>query len=730
MENISLSKLNKINQNFKKNTTMKTKNFILIFTITMFMISNVDAQYNYPVAEKVDSVDIYFGQNVADPYRWLEDDNSDHTAQWVAAENKITHDYLSKIPFREDLEERLTKIWNYPKYGVPFKKGDNYFFFKNDGVQNQSVMYITNSLDNEAKVLLDPNKLAEDGTIALAGLGMSKDGKYLAYSTASGGSDWNEIYVMEIKTRKMFDDHIKWVKFSGISWWRDGFFYSSYDEPKEDDVLSGQNQFHKVYYHKLGTKQSEDILIYHDQSHPLRNFHAYLTEDKKFLILGKTESTSGNSLSVAKITDINNIVFMSIAEGFDNDYSVIDNIGDELLLKTNLEAPKGKIIQVDFNKPGVENWKTLIEEKDDVLEGASIIGGKLFTQYLKDASNVAYFFDLKGNYLNELKLPAIGSLNGMNGEKDEDIAFFGFTSFTYPSSVYKYDVTSNTYELYKKSEVDFNPDIYETKQIFYESKDGTKVPMFVVHKKGIALDGNNPTLLYGYGGFNISLSPSFSISRAAFLEQGGVYVMVNLRGGGEYGEEWHMAGTKLVKQNVFDDFIYAAKYLIANKYTSSEKLAIIGGSNGGLLVGACMTQEPELFKVAIPIVGVMDMLRYHNFTIGWAWASDYGRSDDDEEMFKYLLEYSPLHNIKKGVNYPATLAITADHDDRVVPAHTFKFMATLQENDGGKNPVLIRVETKAGHGAGKPTAKQIEEAADMYGFIMFNLGMKPVFKKD
>ena len=730
MENISLSKLNKINQNFKKNTTMKTKNFILIFTITMFMISNVDAQYNYPVAEKVDSVDIYFGQNVADPYRWLEDDNSDQTAQWVAAENKITHDYLSKIPFREDLEERLTKIWNYPKYGVPFKKGDNYFFFKNDGVQNQSVMYITNSLDNEAKVLLDPNKLAEDGTIALAGLGMSKDGKYLAYSTASGGSDWNEIYVMEIKTRKMFDDHIKWVKFSGISWWRDGFFYSSYDEPKEDDVLSGQNQFHKVYYHKLGTKQSEDILIYHDQSHPLRNFHAYLTEDKKFLILGKTESTSGNSLSVAKITDINNIVFMSIAEGFDNDYSVIDNIGDELLLKTNLEAPKGKIIQVDFNKPGVENWKTLIEEKDDVLEGASIIGGKLFTQYLKDASNVAYFFDLKGNYLNELKLPAIGSLNGMNGEKDEDIAFFGFTSFTYPSSVYKYDVTSNTYELYKKSEVDFNPDIYETKQIFYESKDGTKVPMFVVHKKGIALDGNNPTLLYGYGGFNISLSPSFSISRAAFLEQGGVYVMVNLRGGGEYGEEWHMAGTKLVKQNVFDDFIYAAKYLIANKYTSSEKLAIIGGSNGGLLVGACMTQEPELFKVAIPIVGVMDMLRYHNFTIGWAWASDYGRSDDDEEMFKYLLEYSPLHNIKKGVNYPATLAITADHDDRVVPAHTFKFMATLQENDGGKNPVLIRVETKAGHGAGKPTAKQIEEAADMYGFIMFNLGMKPVFKKD
>lgn len=708
---------------------MKTRVFLLIITILMFMTSCVEdtQQYNYPIAEKVDTVDTYFGQQVADPYRWLEDDNSEQTAQWVAAENKITHEYLSKIPFREDLEDRLSEIWNYPKYGVPFKKGDNYFFFKNDGIQNQSVMYITNNLDDEAEVLLDPNKLAEDGTIALAGMGMSKDGKFMAYSTASGGSDWNEIYVMEIKTRKMLDDHIKWVKLSGISWWKHGFFYSSYDEPKEDDVLSGQNQFHKVYYHQLGNKQSDDILIFDDKSHPLRNFHAYLTEDKKFLILGETESTSGNSLYAAKINDINNIEFKKIAEGFEYDYDVIDNIGDNLLIKTNHQAPKGKIILSDYNNPGIEHWKTLIEEKDDVLEGASIIGGKLFTQYLKDASNVAYFFDLSGNFLNELKLPAIGSLIGMNGEKDENIAFFGFTSFTYPSSVYKYDVNTNKYELYKKSDVDFDPDIYETKQIFYESKDGTKVPMFIVHKKGLKMDGNNPTMLYGYGGFNISLSPSFSISRAAFLEQGGIYVMANLRGGGEYGEDWHMAGTKLLKQNVFDDFIYAAKYLISNNYTSSEKLAIIGGSNGGLLVGACMTQQPELFKVAIPIVGVMDMLRYHNFTIGWAWASDFGRSDDSEEMFKYLLGYSPLHNIKKGVNYPATLAITADHDDRVVPAHTFKYMATLQENDGGQNPVLIRIETKAGHGAGKPTSKQIEEAADMYSFIMYNLGMKPTF---
>lgn len=711
---------------------MKTRSIILIVTITMFITSCINNQenYNYPTAEKVDSVDTYFGHKVSDPYRWLEDDNSEQTAQWVAAQNKITHEYLSKIPFREDLEERLSEIWNYPKYGVPFKKGDNYFFFKNDGVQNQSVMYITNNLDDDAEVLLDPNKFAEDGTIALAGFGVSKDGKFMAYSTASGGSDWNEIYVMEIKSRKMLDDHIKWVKFSGISWWKHGFFYSSYDEPKEDDVLSGQNQYHKVYYHKLGSCQSDDILIFDDKSHPLRNFHAYLTEDKTFLILGETESTSGNSLYAAKLKDINKIDFIKIAEGFEYDYDVIDNMGDHLLIKTNYQAPKGKIIITDFNNPGPEHWKTLIEEKDDVLEGASIIGGKLFTQYLKDASNVAFFFDLDGNFLNELKLPAIGSLNGMNGEKDENTAFFGFTSFTHPSSVYKYDVNNNNYEIYKKSEVDFNPDIYETNQIFFESKDGTKVPMFIVNKKGIKLDGSNPTVLYGYGGFNISLSPGFSISRAAFLEQGGIYVMVNLRGGGEYGEDWHEAGTKLVKQNVFDDFIYAAKYLISKKYTSSEKLAIIGGSNGGLLVGACMTQQPELFKVAIPIVGVMDMLRYHNFTIGWAWASDYGRSDDNEEMFKYLLGYSPLHNIKKGVNYPATLAITADHDDRVVPAHTFKYMATLQENDGGKNPVLIRIETKAGHGAGKPTSKQIEEAADMYAFIMYNLGMKPVFKKD
>ncbi len=710
---------------------MKVKLFLFGFAISTFMtscIQNIN-HYNYPQARKVDTVDTYFGHQVADPYRWLEDDNSAETAEWVKAENKITFDYLSKIPFRQQLEERLKKIWNYPKYGVPFKKGDNYFFYKNDGVQNQSVLYITPDIDEEAEVLLDPNTLAEDGTIALAGMGISKDGKYMAYSTASGGSDWNEIYVMKIEGRKMLPDHIKWVKFSGISWWKDGFFYSAYDAPDKDDVLSGQNKFHKVFYHKLGTDQESDILIFNDDKHPLRNFYAYLTEDKSFLMISESESTSGNSLYAAKINDIDKLEFKLISKGFDNEYNVVDNIGDQLIINTNLEAPKGKLILVDFDNPDSSGWQDLVPEKDDVLQAAGIVGGKLFVQYLKDASSKAYFYDLEGNFLNELVLPSIGTLSGFNGEKDEDIAYYGFTSFTYPSNVYKYNLETNTSSLYKKPDVDFNPGDYETKQAFYKSKDGTKIPMFIVHKKGLELDGKNPTLLYAYGGFNISLTPSFSISRLAFLEQGGVYAMANLRGGGEYGEEWHEAGTKLKKQNVFDDFIYAAKYLFEEKYTYEDKLAIAGGSNGGLLIGACMTQHPDMFKVAIPMVGVMDMLRYHNFTIGWAWASDYGRSDDSEEMFSYLYSYSPLHNIKKGVEYPATLAITADHDDRVVPAHTFKFIATLQENDGGKNPVLVRVETRAGHGAGKPTAKQIEETADMYSFIMFNLGMEPVFDK-
>ncbi len=710
---------------------MKVKLIILTAIGLMFMTQQcqpVKEKLKYPDARKADSVDTYFGTEVADPYRWLEDDNSEETAEWVTAENKVTNDYLNKIPFRPALEKRLTDIWNYPKYGVPFNKGDNYFFFKNNGVQNQSVMYIQDGIDGEPKVLLDPNKLSDDGTVALSSLGISKDGVYLAYGISRGGSDWNEIYVMNINTGETLNDHINWVKFSGISWKGNGFFYSSYDEPKEGDELSGQNQFHKVYYHELGTSQKDDLLIFEDKEKPLRNFYAYLTEDEGYLMIGETESTSGNSLYAAKLIDLNNINLTKIADGFDNDYNVIDNIGNELLMITNHDAPNQKLVLTKYDNADPTKWKEIIPEKENVLQGVSFVGELLFAQYIQDASSKAFFYKPDGTFVREFELPAIGTLSGFNGEKGKNIAFYGFTSFTFPSSVYKYDVEKNISEVMHTSDVDFTPNDYVTDQVFYESKDGTKVPMFIIHKKGIEMNGNNPTMLYGYGGFNISLTPSFRISRVPFLEQGGIYVMANLRGGGEYGEKWHKAGTLLQKQNVFDDFIYAAKYLIKNKYTSSDKLAIIGGSNGGLLVGACMVQQPELFKVAIPIVGVLDMLRYHNFTIGWAWATDYGRSDDNEEMFKYLLEYSPLHNIKKGVNYPATLAITADHDDRVVPAHTFKFMATLQENDGGENPVLVRIETKAGHGAGKPTDKQISEAADMYGFIMYNLGMKPIFK--
>ncbi len=701
--------------------------FISIILSTGCMQKNQHTNIKYPIAKKVDSVDVYFGQEVADPYRWLEDDNSTETAEWVTAENAITNDYLATIPFRENLRKRLTEIWNYPKYGVPFKKGDHLFYFKNDGVQNQSVLYIQSDVDQPAETLLDPNLLSEDGTVALASMGISKNGKYLAYSIARAGSDWNEIFVMEIESRKVLNDHIKWVKFSGISWKGDGFYYSGYNKPSEGEELKGQNRFHKVFYHALGTPQEDDQLIYEDKDQPLRTYYAYTTEDEAFLILGESESTSGNSLYAAKLSDNKQPVFTKIADGFDNDYNVVDNIGDKLLIMTNFEAPKQKLVLTNYNNANPINWETVVPEKEHVLQGAGLVGNELFVQYLEDAKSKAFFYSIDGTLLHEMELPALGTLSGFNGEKGKSTAYYGFTSFTFPSSVYQYDINTKESTLIHTSEVDFDPSLYQTEQVFFSSKDGTRVPMFIVHKKNLNMNNDNPVLLYGYGGFNISLTPSFSVSRASFLEQGGVFVMVNLRGGGEYGEEWHKQGTLMNKQNVFDDFIYAAKYLIANKYTCPEKLAIAGGSNGGLLIGAVMTQEPDLFKVAIPMVGVLDMLRYHNFTIGWAWASDYGRSDDNEEMFKYLYSYSPLHNIKTGVSYPATMAITADHDDRVVPAHTFKFMATLQAKDGGKNPILVRIETKAGHGAGKPTSKQIDEATDMYSFIMYNLGMKPIY---
>jgi prolyl oligopeptidase len=705
------------------------KKISFIMTLAIVSLSSVYGQneeLKYPETTKGNVSDVYFETTIQDPYRWLEDDNSPETAAWVAAQNNVTNDYLKEIEFRDALKSRLEKIWNYPKLGVPFKKGDKYFFFKNDGMQNQSVLYMRNSLDAEPTLLFDPNNLSADGTIALGGTSVSPDAKYLGYSISRGGSDWNEICVMEIESRTMLKDSIHWVKFSGISWYKNGFYYSSYDAPAEGQALSGSNQFHKTFYHTLGTAQSDDKLIFEDKVNPLRNFYAYLTEDQEYLLVSESESTSGNALYVKKTSEMDK-PFQKIAEGFEFEYNVVDHLNNQLLLVTTDHAPLKKLVLIDLSNPSKENWKTILAESDKVMESVSLVGNRIYAEYLADANTKAYFFDYDGKMIKELQLPTLGTVAGFSGEKGENTAFYGFTSFTFPTTIYKYDLTTDASAVYSASGVDFNPEKFVTEQIFFESKDGTKIPMFLVYKKGLVKDGSNPLLLYGYGGFNISLTPTFSISRIPFIEQGGIYVTVNLRGGGEYGEAWHQEGTKLKKQNVFDDFIGAAEYLINEKYTNPSKLAILGGSNGGLLVGACMTQRPELFKVAIPVVGVMDMLRYQNFTIGWAWAGDYGRSDESKEMFAYLYGYSPLHNLKKGVSYPATMAITADHDDRVVPAHTFKFMAELQDKHEGKNPVIVRIETKAGHGAGKPTTKVIEENTDMYSFIMYNLGMNPKF---
>ena len=681
----------------------------------------------YPVTAKVDSVDRYFGHEVPDPYRWLEDDNSKETEAWVTAQNEVTFGYLEQIPYKEKIKQRLEQIWDYPKFGVPFKEGNNYYFFKNDGMQNQYVMYKQTALDAEPEVFLDPNTFSEDGTVALSGLEFNHDGSLMAYSISKSGSDWSEIFVMDVETRQLLDDHLEWIKFSGTSWHGDGFFYSRYDEPKEGDELKASNEFHKVYFHKVGTPQSEDELVYNNDEFPKRNYYAGTSEDESFLIMSESAGTSGNALWVKKL-DGSQQEFSLVAKGFENEYNVVDNVGDQLLIKTNDGAPKWKLVLVDPMNPAKENWQEIIPEKEEVLQSISLVGGKIVAEYMKNATSVAFIYDFEGNYLEDLQLPGIGSLSGIRGKKDENVAFYSFTSFTFPSTVFKYNIADNSSEVYTRSEIDFDIDNYETKQVFYKSKDGTDVSMFLVHKKGLKMNGKNPTYLYGYGGFNISLTPSFSITRLVLLENGFVFAMPNLRGGGEYGEEWHEGGIKMQKQNVFDDFIAAADYLINEGYTQPAKLAIGGGSNGGLLVGACMTQRPDLFAVALPAVGVMDMLRYHKFTIGWAWASDYGTSEDSEEMFQYLHAYSPVHALNEGVSYPATLVTTADHDDRVVPAHSFKFAATLQEKHKGENPVLIRIDVKAGHGGGKPTAKVIEEYADVWSFMMYNLGVTPIYE--
>ncbi len=705
------------------------RNFLIFLIPAILMMSSCnpkEEKINYPETLKTDTVDVYFGTEVADPYRWLEDDNSAETAAWVTAQNEVTDAYLAKIPYRDQIRERLTALWNYPRYGVPFKKGGYYFFFKNDGIQNQSVLYIQDSLKGEARVFLDPNKLSADGTTSLGTYSVSKDGKYFAYAISKAGSDWNEIYVMETATGKQLTDKLEWVKFSGISWRENGFYYGRYDKPADGGALSSKNEYKKVYYHNIGDPQDKDVLIYENRNYPLRGYEVAATEDGRFLVLYETESTSGNALYVKDLSKPK-ADFVKIADGFRFDYSFISNQDEKFYLLTNDAAPKYKLVEVDLNAPASANWKTIIPEKEEVLKSAEVAGLHIVTLYMKDATSKAFVHNMDGSLLHEIELPGPGTIAGFEGNKEENEAFFSYTSFIYPSTVFSYDITANRAEVLHQSEIDFDPSLYESKQIFYTSKDGTRVPMFIVHKAGMKLDGNNPVYLYGYGGFNVSLTPTFSVSRLLFIEQGGVFAVPNLRGGGEYGEAWHRAGTKLQKQNVFDDFIAAAEYLIAEKYTKPEKIAIAGGSNGGLLVGACMTQRPDLFAVALPAVGVMDMLRFHKFTIGWAWTEDYGSSADSTE-FKYLLGYSPLHNLKAGTCYPATLVTTADHDDRVVPAHSFKFAATLQEHQDCNKPALIRIETNAGHGAGKPISKMIDEATDIWAFTMYNLGMKPAFK--
>lgn len=679
----------------------------------------------YPETAKVDTVDVYFGTKVADPYRWLENDTTAATAAWVEAQNKVTNEYLNRIPFRDKLLQRLTSVANYEKIGAPFKKHGKYYFYKNDGLQNQSVLYVQDSPDGEARVFLDPNKLSEDGTVALTGISFSNNGKYMAYTISRSGSDWSEVYVMDVATGKLLEDHIEWAKFSGADWKGDGFYYSAYDAPTKGKEFSNVNENHKIYYHKIGEPQSADKRIYQNPAFPKRFYSASVSEDERALFLYESGAGRGNNLFMQNLTKPG-APFVQLTTDFEYSYSPVEVIGDKIYIYTNYGAPKGRIMVADINRPKLSDWKELIPESQSVLSGVEVIGGKLFLTYDQDASNHAYVYNLDGKQLQEIKLPSLGSV-GFSGDKDDKECFFVFTSFTTPGAIYKYNMDKNEYELYRAPKVEFNADDFTTEQIFFESKDGTKVPMFLTYKKGLKKDGKNPVFLYGYGGFNISLNPGFSTSRIPFLENGGIYAQVNLRGGGEYGEDWHVAGTKMQKQNVFDDFIASAEYLISNQYTNPEKIAIVGGSNGGLLVGACMTQRPDLFRVAIPQVGVMDMLRYHKFTIGWNWASDYGTSDDSKEMFEYLKNYSPLHNLKPGTTYPATMVTTADHDDRVVPAHSFKFAATLQECNDGTYPAIIRIDSKAGHGAGKPITKVLEEQADIYGFVMYNLGMNPNF---
>lgn len=678
--------------------------------------------FSYPVTRKSEQIDIYHGIEVTDPYRWLEDSSTEETQTWIEEQNKITFAYLDNIPEREIIKNRVTKLWNYEKYGTPWKQGDRYFYSKNDGLQNQNVIYTLKNLEDEPEILLDPNQFSQDGTVALSGLSISKDGRFVAYSVSRSGSDWQEWKVKDIETKEDLSDLLKWSKFSGAWWTYDsqGFFYSRYDEPNEKTQFEDVNYYQKLYYHRLGTEQSEDILIYHRPDRKEWGFSGDVTDDGKYLIIYVRLGTDPRRLVFYKDVQAAKSEVIELIDEFEANYRFIDNDGSLFWFFTDLDAPRGRLIAIDLNRPEPENWQEIIPESSETLKDVSTLGDRFVLNYLKDAYTTLKIFTFEGHFIRDVELPGIGSAGGFNGKRNEIETFYAYTSFTTPTTIYHYDIVTGKSTLFRQPDVDFNPEHYTVEQIFYNSKDGTKIPMFLVYQKGIKKNGNNLTYLYGYGGFNVSLTPVFSVANLVWMERGGVYAVPNLRGGGEYGETWHQAGMKLNKQNVFNDFIAAAEWLIENQYTSPQKLAIGGGSNGGLLVGACMNQRPDLFAATLPAVGVMDMLRFPKFTIGWAWCSDYGSSENEEE-FKALYAYSPLHNLKPGTNYPATLITTADRDDRVVPAHSFKYAATLQDCHAGDRPVLIRIETKAGHGAGKPTAKIIEEISDRWAFLIANL---------
>ncbi len=695
---------------------------ILLIAAIISTSTSMAQKITYPTTPKDGTVDTYFGVEVADPYRWLENDTSAQTARWVEEENAVTTAYLNRLPQRAKLLTRLKEVANYEKVGTPFKRQGKWYFYKNDGLQNQSVLYVMDQLGGEPRVFLDPNKLSDDGTVALKGVYFSHKGHYAAYSISRSGSDWQEFYVLDTRTGRLLDDHLEWTKFSGAAWHGDGFYYSAYDSPVQGKEFSNVNEGHKIYFHRVGTPQSEDQLIYMNPIYPQRFYQVEVNKEETMMFLYESGAGAGNNL-YARDLRVPGSQFIQMTSDMECTYGVAETFGDRIYLLTNYQAPKSRLMVADIHNPGISHWQDVVAEGDAVIEDITFIPHHIVIGYSKDASTHAYLYSMDGKREKEIQLPSVGTAS-FNGEKDQKECFYTFTSFTMPATIYQYEPDDGQSTLYAAPKVGFKLNDFVSEQVFFQSKDGTRVPMFLTYKKGLKRNGKNPVLVYGYGGFNIGLTPSFSATRIPFLERGGVYVMVNLRGGNEYGEEWHLAGTKMRKQNVFDDFISATEWLIANKYTNSQKVAIQGGSNGGLLVGACMAQRPDLFKVAIPQVGVMDMLRYHKFTIGWNWAPDYGTSDDSREMFEYLRSYSPLHNLRKGTAYPATLVTTADHDDRVVPAHSFKFAATLQECHAGDAPVLIRIDSKAGHGGGKPMSKVLEEQADIYGFIMHNLGMK------